>query len=131
MEEPKKKWVAFNSNCRVPVGILDKDKEVKVQAGEPVQLPISYADHVVQDLYAVECDAPKKTRKKNAEPTAAEKKAAADKKAADEQAQRIIDAETAVSAATTALAAAAGTDAEEEAQKSLAAAEQVLADLKA
>ena len=60
MPTPKKKWITFRGNSTVPGEVLGKEKDQKQQAGEPVLLPSSYADHVVGMRLADFCDAPKK-----------------------------------------------------------------------
>lgn len=59
-----KKWVAFKGNSIVPAAVLGEKKDRKMQAGEPVSLPASYADHVVKERFAAYCDAPKSGKKK-------------------------------------------------------------------
>lgn len=78
MAQSKKKWVAFKSNATVPGDVMGKDKDQKMQVGEPVQLPATYADHVVQDGFAALCDAPKKAAPKKSGGQSAEGKAAAE-----------------------------------------------------
>lgn len=78
MAQQKKKWVAFKTNAIVPGGVLGENKDQKMQAGEPVQLPEGYADHVVADGFASFCDAPKRdAQKKSSGPSVAEKADAA------------------------------------------------------
>lgn len=59
----KKKWVAFKTSAIIPKDVLGQDKDKKVSAREPVQLPGEYADHVVHDGFAERCDAPKRGKK--------------------------------------------------------------------
>lgn len=124
MAQSKKKWVAFKSNATVPGNVMGEVKDQKMQVGEPVQLPESYANHVVQDGFAAFCDAPKK---------AAPKKTgggqSATEKAAAEAAQKLADAKQAVSDAELHLKSVAGTPDEEGAREALAAAEAELAVL--
>ncbi len=99
----KKKWVAFKGNLTIPAAMAGKDEDMKVQSGEPVQVPGFYADSVVQDGIAEHCEAPKKktAAKKPVEPTAEEKAAA--EKAAAEKAEQVEAAEQAVTDAQAAL----------------------------
>ncbi len=62
MAKSKKKWVAFKTNATVPADVMGEGKDQKMQAGEPIQLPEAYADHVVHDGFAAFCDAPKPKR---------------------------------------------------------------------
>lgn len=64
MARPKKKWVSFRGNTLVPAKVIGADRDKKMQAGKPEQLPASYADHVVSEGIAVHCDPP--TKKKDA-----------------------------------------------------------------
>lgn len=96
MASQKKKWVAFKGNLTIPAAMAGEKEDLKVQSGEPVQVPDFYADSVVQDGIAEHCDSPKKkpaakkpAAKKPAEPTA-------DEKAAAEKASQIVEAEAAV-----------------------------------
>ncbi|QBR35750.1 hypothetical protein ETW23_05935 [Leisingera sp. NJS201] len=124
MAQSKKKWVAFKSNATVPADVVGEEEDRKMQVGEPVQLPESYANHVVQDGFAAFCDAPKKTapKKSGGGQSAAEKAAA-------ETAQKLAAAKQAVSDADLHLKSVAGTADEEEAREALAAAETELAAL--
>jgi hypothetical protein len=60
MAATKKKWIAFIGNSIIPAAMAGEDNDVKVRAGDPVQVPAFYADSVVQDRIAAFCDAPKK-----------------------------------------------------------------------
>ena len=60
MAREKKKWVAFRTASIIPGKVLGEDKDRKMAIGAPVQLPASYADHVIHDGFAYACDAPKK-----------------------------------------------------------------------
>ncbi|MBB5515772.1 hypothetical protein FHS89_001792 [Rubricella aquisinus] len=60
MAQKKKKWVAFRTNTTVPAEVIGKTSNEKMQAGQPVLLPETYADHVIHEGFAVACDAPKK-----------------------------------------------------------------------
>ncbi len=53
----KKKWVAFKSNATIPMAILGEKEDRKVQVGEVIEVPATYADHVVQDGFAEFSDA--------------------------------------------------------------------------
>ncbi|TDE34131.1 hypothetical protein [Antarcticimicrobium sediminis] len=64
MAQPKKKWVAFRTNATVPAEVMGEEVDQKMQVGEPVLLPASYADHVVHDRFADFCKAPKKSAPK-------------------------------------------------------------------
>lgn len=66
MAQENKKWVMFKSTARIPGEILGLDEDKRAQPGQPIQLPESYADHVVADGFAVESEAPKKAPKKPA-----------------------------------------------------------------
>ena len=63
MAAAKKKWVAFRTNAIIPASILGAKTDKKVNAREPVQVPAGYADHVVHDRFADECEAPKRVAK--------------------------------------------------------------------
>lgn len=63
MASSKKKWVAFRSNATVPGDVLGAEHDLKAQAGEAIQLPAAYADHVVADRFAEFCDPPGKQPK--------------------------------------------------------------------
>ena len=65
MANVKKKWVAFVGNSIVPAAVIGGDKDEKQQAGVPVRLPESYADHVVSEQIAEFCDPPKKAPAKS------------------------------------------------------------------
>ena len=92
MAQSKKKWVAFKGNVMVPGSILGEVKDQKMQAGEPVLLQDAYADHVVQDGFAVFCDAPKKgAPKKSGSDKAADDKGGAADAAKLEAAQARVD----------------------------------------
>lgn len=85
MAQPKKKWVAFRTNATVPAEVMGQEVDQKMQVGEPVLLPASYADHVVHDRFADFCEAPKKRGQKKADGSpSAEEKAAAEAKARDQ-----------------------------------------------
>tara|TARA_R110002049_G_scaffold45609_5_gene132988 strand:- start:2591 stop:2998 length:408 start_codon:yes stop_codon:yes gene_type:complete len=120
MANQKKKWVAFKGNLTIPAAMAGEKEDLKVQSGEPVQVPDFYADSVVQDGIAEHCEAPKKkaAAKKSVEPTA-EEKAAAEKAVA----------EVAVTDAQAALEAAEGTDGADAARAALLAAQEALAAL--
>ncbi|KPU83618.1 hypothetical protein JI58_08360 [Marinosulfonomonas sp. PRT-SC04] len=98
MASSKKKWVAFKGNVTIPAKMAGEDKDVRIQVGNPVQVPAFYADSVVQDGIADFCDAPKKktAAKKSNELTDEEKTAAA-------KASQIAAAEAAVTDAQAAL----------------------------
>ncbi|MCG3266108.1 hypothetical protein [Yoonia sp. I 8.24] len=118
MATTKKKWVSFTGNSIIPAAMAGEDKDVKVRAGEPVQVPAFYADSVVQDRIAVFCDAPKK-------------KAAPKKTDAKDTAQQLVDAQAAVDQAQVVLDAADGDEAVTAAQATLDAAQAALKALQA
>lgn len=124
MANQKKKWVAFKGNLTIPAAMAGEKEDLKVQSGEPVQVPDFYADSVVQDGIAEHCEAPKKkaAAKRPVEPTAEEKAAA-------EKATQIEAAEAAVTDAQAALDAAEGTDDADAARAALLAAQEALAAL--
>lgn len=126
MANAKKKWVAFKGNLTIPADMAGEDKDVKIQMGEPVEVPAFYADSVVQDGIAEHCEAPEKK-------PAAKKKTAAKKKPAptdEEKAAEVLNAaELAVTTAQSALDAAEGTDGAEGARTALLAAQVALGDL--
>ncbi|KEP69655.1 hypothetical protein DL1_03280 [Thioclava dalianensis] len=129
MAQPKKKWVAFRTNTPVPAAVIGAKADQKMQAGQPVQLPAAYADHVVHDGFAEFCDAPKA-------PDLGPKKAVSDsspKKGAQtadlDAAAKLDAAQAKVDEAGAHLMAVAGTDAEEEARTALDLANAELAAL--
>ena len=67
MAQNQKKWVAFRTNATVPASVIGGERNQKMQVGQPVQLPASYADHVVHEGFATFCDAPKKTASKKSD----------------------------------------------------------------
>ena len=118
MATTKKKWVSFIGNSIIPAAMAGEDGDVKVRAGDPVQVPAFYAESVVQDRIAVFCDAPKK-------------KAASKKTEAKDTAQQLVDAQAAVDQAQLAFEAADGDEAVTAAQAKLDAAQDALSALQA
>lgn len=91
MAQTRKKWVAFRTNAMIPASVVGGGKDRKMQAGEPVQLPEAYADHVVHDGFAVFCDALRKTAPKKSGGQSADEKAAAEAAARLAAAQARVD----------------------------------------
>ena len=87
----KKKWVAFRTNATIPKAVLGLDENKKVNAGEPIQVPTEYADHVVHDRFAEFCDAPKRAAPKKSGGPSAEEKAAAELATKSAAAQQRVD----------------------------------------
>jgi hypothetical protein len=112
MAATKKKWIAFIGNSIIPAEMAGEDHNVKVRAGDPVQVPAFYADSVVQDRIAAFCDAPKK-------------------KAAGKKTDTNDAAQTAVDQAQVALDAADGDDAVTAAQAAFDVAQDALNVLQA
>ena len=120
MAQPKKKWVAFRTNAIVPAAVIGANADRKMQVGQPVQLPATYADHVVHDGFAEFCDAPKgsgSSPKKSAQTTDTD------------AAAKLEAAQAKVDEAGAHLMAVAGTDAEEKAREALDLANAELAAL--
>ena len=93
MARAKKKWVNFVTGITIPKDVIGEKKDKKVKRGEEVQLPGSYADHLIADRFAVECDPPKKTSKKASQSSQQVDDADAAKKLAE--AQDVVDGITA------------------------------------
>lgn len=60
MPAEKKLWIKFKSNTPIPANVLGEDEDRRAQSGKPIQLPASYAKHVVSDGFAEFCEEPKK-----------------------------------------------------------------------
>ncbi len=108
-----KKWVKFRGNDLVPASVLGTKDDVRMNAGDPVQLPADYAAHVIDLKIAESCAAPKKGSAKK-----------------DTDATALTTAQAAVDAAKTELEKAEGDEAKTTAQTRLNEAEADLKKLK-
>jgi hypothetical protein len=119
MAKTATKWVTLKTGITVPAAVMRSKDDEPLPHGAVVELPASYADHLVSDGYATLSEAPKPEKRKapaksngGGQPTG--------------KAEQMKLAQQAVDDARAALDAAEGTDEEAQAQAALTEAQAAL-----